>query len=138
MKTIVYLAGGMKSAWRDLVINGCEDNIEFISPCNHLLDNPKQYTLWDLHAIKKSDIIFGLMEPDNPSGIGLSLEIGYAKALGKTIILCDQKSEIYLDFKRKFEIVRNSCDILFDDLSDAIDYLNSFSRLANVVLQKLD
>ena len=66
------------------------------------------------------------MESSNPSGYGLALEIGYAKALNKTIILINEKSKTDDSFKRYFEIVENLSDIVFDNLDDAIEYLGRF------------
>ena len=44
------------------------------------------------------------MQKDNPSGFGLTLEIGYAAALGKQIILVDEKSSFDEIFEQKFKI----------------------------------
>lgn len=133
--TKIYLAGGMQSKWRNKVrtnvfLNRSTDNphkIIFFDPSSHGLEPPNCYTTWDLHHIKNCDIFFGCMEKDNPSGIGLALEIGYAKALGKTIILVDEtiatKNE---HFAKYYPIVRESADVVFENLADGIDYLKSF------------
>ncbi len=62
------------------------------------------------------------MEKTNPSGIGLAVEIGYAKGLGKTVILCleENNSKIndrYLDFLKK------AADITFNSLESGISHL---------------
>ena len=36
------------------------------------------------------------MEKTNPSGIGMSVEMGYAKALGKTVILCLEENNEHI------------------------------------------
>ena len=69
------------------------------------------------------------MEESNPSGIGLSLEVGFAKALGLTIILVDEKSKNDSVFKNKFKIVRESATIVYDNIDDGIAYLNSYLRI---------
>lgn len=126
IKNKVYLAGGMKGDWQSRVIEYSKDEFEFFNPQDHKLKKPKEYTGWDLFYLDKSDICFAYLEKDNPSGIGLSLEIGYAKALGKMIILVDEKSG--LDYKEynKFGIVRNSSTVVFDNLEEGLEYLNSF------------
>jgi nucleoside 2-deoxyribosyltransferase len=50
----------------------------------------KNYWAWDKFAIQRSDIVFCYLQKTNP-GIGLFLELGYAYALGKTVILVIEK-----------------------------------------------
>lgn len=123
--TKIYLAGGMKQQWRHRIM--AFSNAVFFNPASHGLENPKCYTVWDLHHIKNCDVFFGYMEKDNPSGIGLALEVGYAKALGKTIILVDEtittKNE---HFSKYYPIVRESADVVFKNLADGIDFLKTF------------
>lgn len=123
----VYLAGGMKSNWQTLVINRLKNNFTFFNPQDHNLNNVNEYTVWDLHFVSQSDIIFAYLDADNPSGFGLTLEIGYAKALNKTIILIDEKSKADQVFTQYFKIVRNASSIVFDDLESGIKYLERFS-----------
>lgn len=90
----IYLAGGLKSNWQDRAA-------EFLSGCE-LLDprtwqetglsgysHAVKYTESDLSAIRACDVLVAYMDSTNPSGFGLCIEIGYAKALGKTIIFVD-------------------------------------------------
>lgn len=122
MNLKVFLSGGMnESNWQQEVINavGTEGFIYF-NPREHMLNKSKEYTIWDLFYIKNCDIVFAYMQKNNPSGIGLSLEIGYAAALGKQIILIDEKSSNNQSFKKKFKIVRESSTIVYENLSDGI------------------
>ena len=84
----VYLAGGMRSPWRNDVVSYFYNlpDVEFLDPSTHGLTDEAEYTHWDLDAVKQSDVVFAYLEADNPSGYGMSLELGYAYALGKTII----------------------------------------------------
>lgn len=95
MKTKVYLAGGMnESNWQKKVIETINsENFVFYNPREHSLTNSTEYTFWDLFYVKQSDILFAYMQSDNPSGIGLTLEVGYARALDKSIILVDERSK---------------------------------------------
>jgi len=91
-KKKVYLAGGMRSEWRETIKAAM--SAEWLGLTQHGLKDEKQYTAWDLQAINDCDILFGFLEFNNPSGLGLMLEIGYAAALGKTIIFVDDKPEV--------------------------------------------
>lgn len=126
----VYLAGGMKNNWREEIFkaersisigNSLFDDITFYNPCYHNLGNPKNYTKWDLRAIKKSDVVLAYMEKDNPSGYGLCVEVGYAKALGKSIIFVEDEELCVTS--RYFDIVRAMSDYVFNDIYKAKDFL---------------
>lgn len=122
----IYLAGGMRSGWQKKVIERLKDRCLFFNPEDHGLANAKEYTQWDLYFIKQSDIVFAYQEDSNPSGYGIALEIGYAKALNKTIILVDERSQIDSSFSNYFKIVRESSNIVFDNIELGIDYLERF------------
>jgi nucleoside 2-deoxyribosyltransferase len=125
-KQRVFLSGGFKSNWQDKVINRFERNFIFSNPRTHGLSKNLEYTAWDVHYIKQCDILFAYMEDSNPSGYGLTFEVGLAYALNKTIILVDEKSPNDEWFKKHFELVRVSSNIIFDDLEEGLDFLNSF------------
>lgn len=127
----LYLAGGMNSNWQGKLINQLKEDFIVFNPIDHQLENSLEYTNWDLFFVQKCDIVFAYMEKDNPSGFGLTLEVGFAKALNKIIILVDEKSELNSQFKQKFQIVRASATVVFDNLSHGIDYLKSFTRYKN-------
>ncbi len=126
IKPKIYLAGGMKSGWQDNVINRFLNKFDFFNPRDHQLDKSSEYTIWDLHFVKESDILFAYMEKDNPSGFGLTLELGFAKALNKTIILVDERSAVNESFANRFKIVRESSSITFNNIEDGIKFLERF------------
>lgn len=130
MKTKVYLAGGMnESNWQKKVIETINsDNFVFYNPREHSLTNSTEYTFWDLFYVKQSDILFAYMQSDNPSGIGLTLEVGYARALDKSIILVDERSKNDEAFANRFKIVRESSTIVFDNLEDGINFLKKIKN----------
>ncbi len=124
----VYLAGGFKTNWQKCIIDEFKNlNITFYNPKEHNLKDPLEYTTWDTHFVKQCDVIFCYMEKTNPSGYGLSFEVGLAKALNKTIILVDEKSESDEIFARYFKIIKHSSSITFNNLEDGIEYLKSFN-----------
>ena len=113
----VYLAGGFRSNWQKKV----KDEVglfKYYDPSSHSLDDPKEYTAWDLMAIKKSDIVFGYFEATNPAGYALATEMGYAKALGKMLIFVDEKSDTNIETLKYLEMLRTISDVTFDNLKD--------------------
>jgi len=125
-KKTIYLAGGFTSQWQ---LTAHKMLIGFIlkDPSLHNIDDPSHYTQWDLDAIAHSDILLANMESSNPGGYALALEVGYAKALGKEIILVDQIENDII--KKYFEMVRQCSNHVFDNLDDALFFIleqNSF------------
>lgn len=118
----IYLAGGLRSNWQDRVRESVH-RVEFIDPREHQLTDPRLYTFWDLHAIERSEWVFAYLEKDNPGGYALALEIGYAKGLGKRVLLVDEKPE-----ERYFAMVRECADIVFPSLDEGMKYLSWFDR----------
>lgn len=128
MKNKVYLAGGLRSNWQKKVIEKFSEEFIFFNPMEHGLEkSSNEYTTWDLYFLNKSDILFGYMEHDNPSGYGLALEIGFAKAKGKTIILIDEKSPANKKFDRYFKIAHEASNVVFQSLDEGIEFLQRFS-----------
>lgn len=127
MDTKVYLSGGMnESNWQEKVIEAVgKEGYVFYNPRLHNLAHSKEYTIWDLFYVKNCDIVFAYMQGNNPSGYGLTLEVGYANALSKPIILIDERSQKDDNFKKYFEIVRETSSIVFDNLEDGIKFLRN-------------
>jgi len=122
-KKIVYLAGGFRSGWQDKVIEKIgEDRVTWLDPRTHGLKDEAAYTEWDLDAIERSDIVFGFMEEDNPSGAGLALELGYAYAFEKFVIFLDQTNKAH---KRYWGMARSVSNVVCQDLDQAIEVLHT-------------
>ncbi len=124
--TKIYLAGGIRSNWQEKVTSRID--AEFYNPRTKEVDKIltlTEFGTWDLHYIKQCDIVFAYMEKNNPSGIGMSVEIGFAKGLGKTVILCLEENNEFIKDKY-LEFMKKASDILFTDLEDAIKYLSLF------------
>lgn len=120
MLMMVYLAGGMKSGWQDKVIDGARA-VAYKDPRCHGLESEAEYTEWDLRAIRDCNLVFAYMDSDNPSGYGLSLEIGYAKALGREIwYVCEDATAR----QKYFGMVRACSDRIFNSLDAAIEALS--------------
>ena len=128
-KLKVYLAGGMNSNWQTKVIEHFGDQFIFYNPIDHNLSRSKEYTVWDLFYIRKADLVFAYMEQDNPSGYGLTLELGYAKALEKITILVDERSKVDKSFAEKFKMVKDSSAAVYDSFQQGLEFLGSFLRV---------
>ena len=130
--TKVYLSGGMnESDWQSNLIKELPNGFVFFNPREHNLMHTKEYTFWDLYYVKNCDIVFGYMQKDNPSGFGLTLEVGYASALGKPIILVDERSEHDQKFAASFSIVRETATIVFSEYKEGLEFL---SKIRNGII----
>jgi nucleoside 2-deoxyribosyltransferase len=121
----IYLAGGFKSNWQAQVAASLAGSFELLDPSAHNIQDPAEYTRWDLEAVRHSDIVLANMEASNPGGYSLALEVGFAKALGKRIFLVDQVENPSV--KRYFEMVRQCCERVFPTLAAALDHLSSLN-----------
>jgi nucleoside 2-deoxyribosyltransferase len=126
MKLKIYLAGGFKGGWHEKVIQQVSNDFIIYNPQQHSLDDSEMYTAWDLFHVDKCDILLGYMSEDNPSGYGLALEIGYAKAKNKLVLLIDERSKIDAPFKRYFSICHQSSNIVFNSFDEAITFIKTF------------
>ncbi len=129
-KLSVYLAGGFMSSWQDKVIELMPGAIIF-DPREHKLDQPAEYTAWDLNAIDNSDLIIAYMEKGNPGGYALSLEIGYAKAQRKKIIIIDEHDDTQR--RRYFEMVREVSDMCIDSFPY---FISNFEEVVEGVMNE--
>jgi len=126
-KIKVFLSGGFKSDWQKGLINQFDGNFIFFNPREHGLEHSDLYTTWDIHYVKECDIFFGYMEATNPSGYGLAFELGIAYALGKTIILVDERSIQDEAFAKYYKILYKPSGAVLTNLQDGINYLKKFS-----------
>jgi nucleoside 2-deoxyribosyltransferase len=121
-RKVIYLAGGFKSGWQAGVIEQLP-GYEFLDPSQHNIQDAAEYTRWDLDAVRASDILLGYMESTNPGGYSLALEIGFAYALGKAVVLVDEIKDPTVS--RYFEMVRQCSGRVFTTLAQAVDYLRT-------------
>lgn len=138
MKSIlrVYLAGGMHSNWREIVKEAVPQAI-YYDPSITGLELPAAYTAWDLKAIEDCDVVFAYMAKDNPSGYGLSLEMGFALGLGsKKIIFVDELQNFVKDQdprSRYFEMHRRiRLHFYTNYLTNGIDALGKLVEEARI------
>lgn len=130
----VYLAGGMKSGWQDVLYKAYFMKIVdsdvpssfnyarhhdfdciYFDPRDNRAKDPQVFTNWDIFHLKQSDIVFAYLEQDNPSGIGLAAEIGYAKALGQTVIFVNEQSD-----NRYVKFVEEISDVVVNTFEEGV------------------
>ena len=124
----VYLAGGFRSGWQDRVVEAVP-GLSFTDPRTHGLAEPDQYTFADLVAIECCDWVFAYLEAKNPGGYSLALEVGYARALGKFIVLVDEQTSPEDPASQYLEMLRASADVTLAALPEGIKYLKSLQGL---------
>jgi nucleoside 2-deoxyribosyltransferase len=120
----VYLAGGFHSGWQDIVkmkLTG----FRFFDPREHRLEAPGEYTKWDLDAIQQSDWVFAYLETSNPGGYALALEVGFATALSKKILLVDEKSVTDATLARSLAMLHVCSDACLSSLEEGIEYMKN-------------
>jgi len=123
-KKKVYLAGGFNTEWRDEVKTELNlSHYEIYDPAVNRDMIWVEYGTWDTYYIKRCDILFGYMEKTNPSGYGLAAELGYAKALNKTVILIIEPGH---EKDKYFQFLKQFADIVYETLEDGIRFLKTF------------
>jgi nucleoside 2-deoxyribosyltransferase len=125
----VYLAGGFQSGWQEWIVKALP-SFDYFDPRSHGLTTKAEYTAWDLEAIRHSDCVFAYIESTNPGGYALALEVGFAKALGKFVILVDEKSAVDAQIGRYLEMVSETADVSFKSLQEGVAFLEKFNVLA--------
>jgi len=86
MRKRVFLCGGFHSNWQDEMIEA-NHGFSYIDPRLYRTNDPHIYTPMNLGNIVRCDIVFANLEESNPGGQNAILEIGFALALGKPIVL---------------------------------------------------
>jgi hypothetical protein len=125
----VYLAGGFQSGWQDRV-KIAAPGLRYFDPRWHVLTKHNQYTFWDLEALRRCDWVFAYLEASNPGGYALALEIGFANALGKKIILVDEKSSTDATAKRYLSMITECSNVHFQRFEDAVEFLQKLQQVS--------
>lgn len=127
-KRTIYLAGGMRSDWQAKVIDELPD-WDVVDPRSHQLADERQYTYWDLQGVRNSDWVLAFLEASNPGGYNLAVEVGFAKALGRKIVLVDEKSSADSTVQKYTGMLRVCADVTPKTLDDALTFLKRVSTL---------
>lgn len=86
----IFLAGGLYSNWQDEVMKAYPKHT-YYDPRSHGLVLCEQYTPWNLKHVEMADMVFACFDKENPTGFGMTLEIGVALGLGMNVILVDEQ-----------------------------------------------
>lgn len=96
----VYLSGGFKTGWQEEVtaeILRLRPDVDIADPREHKMHDPAHYTKWNMKNIADCDLLFAYMEHDNPGIANVAFEIGYAVALGKVVVLINEKGQRFAE-----------------------------------------
>ncbi len=119
----VYLAGGMKDNDTRRYIKAhlkYIEEVEILDPndwAGECREDPDLYTERDLRAIRECDFVVAFMTPCNPSGYGLSLEVGYAVGAGKRVLFFNALGEDWRG--RYFRMIETVSDTVFSKIAFA-------------------
>lgn len=113
----VYLAGDLHSNWQQKVIERASSHQYFNPQCDTNQNASYFWTTQEINSIKGSDMLFAYYGNDNPSGLGLALEIGVAVALNIPVIFIDEHDELNA-------FLCASSKKIFHNLDSAIKYLS--------------
>jgi len=90
----VYLAGGMKTPWRetlktavesalidpDTLLTGPGHLVTWVDPADHDLEDPAHFVPADLALVGSCDLLVVVIENEDFSPIGAAVEMGHARA----------------------------------------------------------
>lgn len=132
----VFLCGGMHSGWQDEVKAVCPHHY-FVDPRHYQTADPHEYMALNLEGVRQSDVLFAYMEPGNPSGYDMALEIGVAKEKGLPIIYVDGLDGVPGEEGRQRYLApcRVAADVRLTNLAEGAALLSTMGRpvLAPVV-----
>jgi nucleoside 2-deoxyribosyltransferase len=124
----IYLAGGMRTRvrvddqgrtydfnWQDVVKQFLKPEHEVLDPRDHNTKEFTEYSFLDVLRIRQCDVLIGYIEEEHPGPYGLAGEIAYAKGLGKTTLLINEKHE-----DRYIRFTENFADIVFHSFAAAM------------------
>ena len=146
MSGTVYLSGPISGltynkarfGWRADFLDEMDDGITVLSPMRHeghlaeikgpldkmypdnLFSRPKMIVAKDFLDISMSDILVAYLQGAEKVSIGTMVELGYAKALGKTIVVIMEANSVH-----DHPFVTEVADTVVDNLSEAIVIVNS-------------
>ena len=112
----IYLAGGW-GKFRNIVIN--DTNANWLNP--ETMTNRENWFQMETESIKECDGLIAWFEKGNPSGFGMTFEMGMAYALGKPYLLVIEDEEM---LKYKFSMQSSGSEKTFSCWEDCLEYIN--------------
>jgi nucleoside 2-deoxyribosyltransferase len=90
----IYLAGGFHSGWQDK-IKSALPQYNYFDPMNDADQRfAYRWTVQEIEAMKTCDLVIAYFERDNPSGLGLAKEIGWATILNIPVWYIDEHERL--------------------------------------------
>lgn len=120
-KPKIYLAGGW-GKFRDIVMR--DTNADWQNPEN--MANRENWFELETEAVKNSDGMIAWFEKGNPSGFGMTFEMGMSYSLGIPYLLICEDEEM---LKYKFSMQSLGSEKTFTSWKDALEYINSTNWL---------
>ncbi|MBU2072714.1 MAG: nucleoside 2-deoxyribosyltransferase domain-containing protein [Gammaproteobacteria bacterium] len=114
----IYLAGGFHSGWQDRVKLEAPQHNYFDPRIDADQRFAYRWTQQEIDGLKRCDLVFAYFESDNPSGMGLAKEIGWATILDKPVI--------YVDEHDRINVFLAACSQrIYSSFSSAVDYIKT-------------
>ena len=133
-KIKIYTAGGFHGDWREVFNNTLGDRFTILDPFSKEFDSEKgerkrlsyeEYSAWDLWAIRTADVVFVYSEKTNP-GQGYIVEAGYAKGLGKTVVLVRELENEHMP-DRYLQFIECVADFVCNDFPTGVEFVSRLS-----------
>lgn len=116
----VYLAGGFHGELRTDILAALNTaGLHVFDPKEHGQQSPEEYADTDTSALRRSAVVLAFMDDTNPSGYGLSAEIGFAHALSIAVVFIDRLSRSDPRW-HYFDFVRPMCRMTTTDIEVAV------------------
>ena len=112
----IYLAGGW-GKFRNIVMN--DTNAEWLNP--ETMNNRENWFELEVGAIKDSDGVIAWFEKGNPSGFGMTYEMGAAYAWNIPYLLIVEDPEM---LKYKFTMQSSGSVKTFGSWEEALEYID--------------
>ena len=90
----IYLAGGFHSGWQNVIKERVSTHEYYDSSKDADQRFAYRWTAQEIEAMKSCDLVFAYFEVDNPSGLGLAKEIGWATILDIPVWFIDEHDRI--------------------------------------------
>lgn len=133
-KIKIYTAGGFHGDWRERFNKMLGDQFTILDPFSKEFDSVKgerkrlsyeEYSAWDLWAIRTADVVFVYAEKTNP-GQGYIVEAGYAKGLGKTVVLVRELENEHMP-DRYLQFIECVADFVCNDFDEGMEFVSRLS-----------
>jgi len=110
----IYLAGGWDN-WRDFIISKI-DNAIFLDP--RTATDKENWFEREVNMITECDGLIAWVTKDNPSGFGMTYEMGMMYGLNKPYILINEKEDVY-----KWSMQTEGAINSFTNIEDALKWI---------------